>query len=91
MAWTIEYSEGALRTLKKMPPATVRRIFDHMEKVFESDSVRSTGKGLKGNLGNLWRYRVGDYRVICSINDEILLVLVVKIGHRREVYRGVLR
>ncbi|MGI6252553.1 MAG: type II toxin-antitoxin system RelE family toxin [Aminivibrio sp.] len=74
-----------------MPPATVRRIFDHMEKVFESDSVRSTGKGLKGNLGNLWRYRVGDYRVICSINDEILLVLVVKIGHRREVYRGVLR
>lgn len=87
MAWTIEYSEGALRTLKKMPPATARRIFDHMDKISESDSVRSAGKALKGNLGNLWRYRVGDYRVICSINDEILLVLVVKIGHRREVYR----
>ena len=87
MAWTIEYSEGALRTLKKMPLETARRIFNHMDKILESDSVRSTGKALKGNLGTLWRYRVGDYRVISSINDEILLVLVVKIGHRREVYR----
>ena len=87
MAWTIEYSEGALRTLKKMSPATARRIFGHMDKIASSETIRSTGKALKGNLGTLWRYRVGDYRVVCAIDDTILRVLVVKVGHRSEVYR----
>ena len=87
MAWTIEYSEGALRTLKKMSPSTVRRIFDHMDKIASSETIRSAGKALKGNLGTLWRYRVGDYRVVCTIDDTILRVLVVKVGHRSEVYR----
>ena len=87
MAWTIEYSEGALRTLKKMSPATARRIFGHMDKIASSETIRSAGKALKGNLGTLRRYRVGDYRIVCTIDDKILRVLVVKVGHRSEVYR----
>jgi len=58
-----------------------------MEKIASSDTIRSAGKALKGNLGTLWRYRVGDYRIVCAIDDTILRVLVVKVGHRSEVYR----
>jgi len=58
-----------------------------MDKIASSETIRSTGKALKGNLGTLWRYRVGDYRIVCAIDDKILRVLVVKVGHRSEVYR----
>jgi mRNA interferase RelE/StbE len=51
------------------------------------DDPRQTGKALKGPLGDLWRYRVGDYRIICDIQDRVLIVLVLQIGNRREVYR----
>ena len=57
------------------------------ERVIVRDDPRSTGKALTGPLGGLWRYRVGDYRVICEINDGSLRILVVQIGNRREVYR----
>jgi mRNA interferase RelE/StbE len=57
------------------------------ERLAPLDDPRSTGKALTGPLGGLWRYRIGDYRVICSIEDAILRILVVEAGHREDIYR----
>lgn len=88
MAWTIEYAESTQKDIRKLNPAERRRIRDFLEgKVAALDDPRSIGKALSGNLSGLWRYRVGDYRVIVSIEDERLCVLALKIGHRKSVYR----
>ncbi len=88
MAWTIDYTGTARKQLLKLDKQTARRIVDFMDAPVASvDDPRSTGKALSGPLGGFWRYRVGDCRVICDIQDGALRVLVVDIGHRREVYR----
>ena len=88
MAWAIEYSETARKQLRKFDKQAARQIVDFMDqRVAPQADARSTGKALVGALGGLWRYRVGDYRVICEIKDGALLILVVQIGNRREVYR----
>lgn len=88
MAWTIEYAETAKRQLRKLDKVVARRIVDFMDKrVAPNDDARALGKALKGSLGDLWRYRVGDYRVLCNIQDGVLTVLVLQIGNRRDVYR----
>lgn len=89
MAWTIEYTEGAKRNLKKLDKQTARRILDFMdERVADRADPRSIGKALTGLVpGSYWRYRVGDYRIICAFEDDRLRVLVIEIGHRREIYR----
>jgi mRNA interferase RelE/StbE len=88
LAWTVEYAETAKKQLRKLDRLAARCIVDFMdERVAASDDPRGTGKALKGPLGDLWRYRVGDYRVICEIQDGVLTVLVLQIGNRREVYR----
>lgn len=88
MAWTIEYTETALRWLRKTDRQVARRILDFMdERIAKADDPRSMGKALSGEFGGLWRYRVGDHRLICDIQDGRLCVLVVEIGNRREVYR----
>ena len=88
MAWTIDYADTARVQLRKLDKQTARRIVDFMdERVAGSENPRSTGKSLTGSLGGLWRYRVGDCRVICDIQDGTLRVLVVQLGNRREIYR----
>jgi mRNA interferase RelE/StbE len=88
LAWTIEYAETAKKQLRKLDQLTARRIVDFMdERVAPSDDPRELGKALKGSLGDLWRYRVGDYRILCDVQDGVLAVLVLQIGNRREVYR----
>lgn len=88
MAWTIEYAETAKKQLRKLDKVTARCIVGFMdERVAPSSDPRAIGKALKGPLGDLWRYRVGDYRVICEIQDKLLTVLVLQVGNRREVYR----
>jgi mRNA interferase RelE/StbE len=88
LAWTIEYAETAKKQLRKLDKLAARRILDFMdERIAPSDDPRTFGKALKGSLGDLWRYRVGDYRVLCDIQDGVLTVLVLQIGNRREVYR----
>ncbi len=88
MAWTIKYTDTARTLLKKLDKQVARRIIDFMdERVAVMENPRSSGKALTGQLGGLWCYRVGDYRIICDIQDEDLYVLVVKIGNRRDVYR----
>lgn len=88
MAWTVDYTGMARSQLRKLDKQIARRILDYMdERVASLESPRSTGKALTGPLGGLWRYRVGDCRVICDIQDNVLRVLVVRVGDRREVYR----
>lgn len=78
MAWTIEYAETAKRQLRKLDKPIARRIVDFMdERVAPSDDPRQLGKALKGPLGELWSYRVGDFRILCDIQDGKLTVLVL--------------
>ena len=86
--WTIEYSEAADRQLRKLDKPSSRRIVDYLRhRVASLDDPRVLGKALRGPLGDLWSYRVGDYRIICELRDERLCVLVVRLGHRKEIYR----
>lgn len=88
MAWTLDYTTTAKSQLKKLDKQVARRIVDYMdERVVNAGNPRSAGKSLVGPLGGLWRYRVGDYRVICDLQDGVLCVLVLQVGNRREVYR----
>jgi mRNA interferase RelE/StbE len=89
LAWTISYTETARKQLRKLDKAIARRILDFMdERVAAQADPRSTGNALTGPLlGAYWRYRVGDYRIICDIQDGALCVLVIEIGNRKEVYR----
>ena len=88
MAWTIDYAETAKGQLRKLDKQTARRIVDFMdERVAGRENPRDSGKALTGSLGGFWRYRVGDCRVICDIQDRVLHVLVVQVGNRREIYR----
>ena len=88
MAWTIDYAETARQQLRKLDRQTARRIVDFLdERIAGPGDPRATGKALTGPLGGLWRYRVGDCRVICDLQDGALRVLVVQVGNRRDVYR----
>ncbi|MFT6654131.1 MAG: mRNA interferase RelE/StbE [Marinomonas primoryensis] len=87
LAWKIELTELVLKQLKKMGQGEAKRITQYLRKRIEPlDDPRQLGKPLKGELSNLWRYRVGDYRLICKIQDNELIVLVVRVGHRKGVY-----
>ena len=88
MAWTIEYTDTAKTHLRKLDRHTARRVMDYMdERVAVLDDPRIRGQALTGPLGGLWRYRVGDFRVICDIRDGALCVLVLRVGRRDDAYR----
>ena len=89
MAWQIEFDDAAKSDLAKLEKQIARRITAFLrERVSIQDDPRSLGEALKGSKSSaFWKYRVGDYRIISSIEDSVLRVLVVKIGNRREVYR----
>ena len=89
MAWRIELTPQAARELTKLDPQIARRILSFLHgRLAILDDPRSLGEALKGSrLGEFWKYRVGDYRIISSIEDEKLTMYVVRIGNRREVYR----
>ncbi|MCH5288817.1 MAG: type II toxin-antitoxin system RelE/ParE family toxin [Treponema sp.] len=82
----VEYSEDVRKQLSKLDNTIKKRILDYMDEVEKLDNPRSRGKRLVGILRGLWRYRVGDYRILCKIKDDVLEILVVEIGHRRAVY-----
>jgi mRNA interferase RelE/StbE len=89
MAWKIEVDPAAAKELGKIDPQAARRIVKFLqERVSLLDDPRSIGEALKGSaLGEFWKYRVGDYRIISSIQDSVVTILVVRIGNRRDVYR----
>lgn len=86
--WKVEYTETALAALRKLDKPVARRIMDYLDAhIVGQDAPRATGKRLQGPLGGLWRYRVGDMRVICQIEDQVLRVLVLRLGKRSDIYR----
>jgi mRNA interferase RelE/StbE len=89
LAWQIEFGDAAKKDLAKLDRPVAKRIITFLrERVVALNDPRSVGEALKGSkLGEFWKYRVGDYRVICHLEDSQLRVLVVRIGNRREVYR----
>ena len=89
MAWRIEFEDAALKELAKLDKPVARRILAFLrERVAVLDDPRSVGEALKGSsLGDFWKYRVGDYRVIAHIEDGALRLQVLKVGNQREVYR----
>ena len=88
MAWTIEFVPAAAKELNAIGTTQASRIVKFLStRLSKLDDPRSIGERLKGRLGQLWKYRIGDYRIIADIQDKVLLILVVRIGHRREVYR----
>ena len=89
MAWNVELSEEANRELGKLDAQHARRILKFLhQRVAKLADPRSIGEALHGSrLGEFWKYRVGDYRLIAKIEDDRLIVLVLRVGHRKEIYR----
>lgn len=87
MAWTIDYADTAQRQLRKLDKQSARRIMDYLDERAGSGEPRASGRMLSGPLGKLWRYRVGDFRVICELQDAALRVLVVTMAKRDKAYR----
>lgn len=89
MAWKIEFQQPAERELEKLNTETVRRILAFLHnRVARLEDPRSIGEALRGSaLGNFWKYRVGDYRLIADIDDRTIRILIVRIGNRRDIYR----
>lgn len=88
MVWRIELTASAKKELARLDRQAAGRITAFLrERVANAANPRNMGKALTGPLGKLWRYRVGDYRILCEIQDDVLHVLVIKIGNRSDVYR----
>ena len=89
MAWRIEFHRAAERELETLAHEAARRILRFLnDRIARLDDPRSIGEAFKGSeRGDFWKYRVGDYRVIASIDDGAVRILVVRIGNRRDVYR----
>lgn len=89
MAWNIELSPEFRKNLAKIGAEEAKRILKFLyERLRPLDTPRSIGEPLKGSqFSGLWRYRVGDYRILCEIQDEKVSILAVQVGHRREIYK----
>ena len=86
--WTVEISDVALKSLKKLDKQTVALIFGYIEKrIANCEDPRSFGKPLVANHSGKWRYRVGDYRILCMIEDDRVVITVIEIGHRKDIYK----
>jgi mRNA interferase RelE/StbE len=88
LIWTINYAESAAKQLRKLDRQSAQRIMNYLdERIATLENPRTRGRALTGPLGELWRYRVGDHRVICDIQDDAIRVLVLQVGNRRDIYR----
>jgi len=86
--WRVEFHRAAVSDLRKLGPNGERRVLRYLrERIASSKDPRRFGHALTGDRKGLWRYRVGDYRIVASIKDDRFVVLVVTVGHRRQVYR----
>ena len=88
MVWQVRLDKDAEKQLKRLDPQDQRRLIKFLrERIASSASPRLLGEALKGPLRTLWKYRVGDFRLICDLQDEKFVVLVIKIGNRKDVFR----
>ncbi len=84
MAWRVEFQQDAERELGRIDKQHVKRILRYLfERIATEEDPRRFGAALQHNLSGLWKYRVGNYRIVCDISDETVTVLVLRIGHRR--------
>ena len=89
MIWQVKFSETAKRQLNKLGKRTQRDILKYLKKRVETDKdPQRYGDPLRRSLSGLWKYRVGDYRLICEIQQEEIVVLILAVGHRRKIYGG---
>ena len=88
MSCSVRYDEKALKQLKKMDRSVQKLITSWIEKnLIDTENPRLHGKGLSGDKSGYWRYRVGDYRILADIRDDEIIIIIVEIGHRREIYK----
>ena len=89
MAWQIEFDESARKELAKLDRQVARRLIDFLKnRVLNLRDPRSAGQAIRGStLGEFWKYRVGDFRIIASIQDDRMIVLVLRVGNRSDIYR----
>ena len=87
MAWEIQFDSRAVKELKKIDKTAQKRIINYLkQQVASQENPRTFGKALKGDNRGLWRYRVSNYRIICNLLDNTMIVLVIKVGHRKSIY-----
>lgn len=84
--WTVNFSTKAAKLFDKLDKPIQRQIGAEIDKILASDNPRQSGKALTGELSGLWRYRAGDYRIVCEIQDKVLMILVVRVAHRKDIY-----
>ena len=89
MAWRVELADSAAKQLRKLDPQIAKRILTFLrDRIAPLDDPRSIGEALKGKeFGDFWKYRIGDWRIIADLDDGIMLITVIRIGNRREIYR----
>lgn len=87
MVWRIDFTRNADKAMRKLDRGIAARIFEELDEIAKLEDPRVRGKSLTGNLAGVWRYRVGDYRIVVDIEDDVLVILVVDVDHRSRVYR----
>ena len=85
--WSLAYTQQAVKQLQRLDPPIARRIRDALTALTATGQPRSRGHGMTDNLAGLWRYRVGDWRIVCDLQDDTLTVLTLDVGHRSTIYR----
>jgi mRNA interferase RelE/StbE len=86
LAYEVEYTATALRQLRKLDNQFARRIIEYIDEVAQLDDPRSRGKALAGDRAGIWRYRVGEYRLLCELRDTEMVIVALTVGHRSRVY-----
>jgi mRNA interferase RelE/StbE len=87
MKFRVEYSKTAVKQLLKMDKKILAFIISFIEeKLVNCENPRLYGKALQGNLNDKWRYRVGDYRILAKIEDDVLVIVIIEVGHRKDIY-----
>lgn len=84
--WRIETSEAFDKSIRKLDRAIARRVIDYLEALLDLEDPRQRGRGLTANRSGYWRYRVGDYRVLTLLEDDLLIIVAIEVAHRSEVY-----
>lgn len=87
MTWKLELTGNATKKLSKLDMAVQKLIASFFNELISLDDPMSRGKALTGKLSGLWRYRVSDYRIICKVEEKTITILVLDIGHRKEIYK----
>ena len=89
MAWKVEFENAAKKDLKKLDRQAQKNILQYLRnRIVTDEDPRRFGNPLSKNLSGLWKYRIGDYRLICEIQKEKMVVLVLRVGHRSKIYGG---